>query len=343
MTDPAPLDEPGGARITLAELAVEAGVSLATASKVLNGRSDVATATRARVEALLDRHGYRRRAQGRPRARLLELVFHELQSAWSMEIIRGVESVAAENGLGVVLTQSGTRHAPGPDWVENVIQRGVAGAVLVFSELPAPMRAALAARSIPFVIIDPAGDPPPEIPAVGSANWAGGLAATRHLIELGHRRIAVISGPEDMMCSHARIDGYRSAMAAAGLPVREEWVRWGDFHSEGGTRHAAELLSLPEPPTAIFAGSDLQALGVYELARVRGIRIPEELSVVGYDDIPLAEWVSPRLTTVHQPLEEMGREAARLVLRLVAEPVSPAPRMDLATRLVVRESTAAPA
>ncbi len=111
-----------------------------------------------------------------------------------------------------------------------------------------------------------------------------------------------------MMCSHARLDGYRSAMTSAGLPIREEWVRFGDFHLEGGARHASELLDLDEPPTAIFAGSDLQALGVYDVARLRGIRIPEDLSVVGYDDIPLAEWVSPRLTTVLQPLEEMGRE-----------------------------------
>lgn len=332
--------------VTLAQLAERAGVSLATASKVLNGRSDVAPATRARVEQLLDEHGYRKRRATAPRTRLIELVVHELQSSWTMEIIRGVEDVASENGLSIVLTQSGTRHAPDADWIEGVLRRGPMAVVLLFSELPQAMRAALAARSIPFVIVDPAGDPAPDVPAVGSANWAGGLAATRHLVELGHKRIAVISGPDDMMCSHARIDGFRSAMNAAGLPIREDWVRLGDFHIEGGARHAADLLSLPagERPTAIFAGSDLQALGVYDVARQRGIRIPEELSVVGYDDIPLAEWVSPRLTTVRQPLEEMGRQAARLAIRLSNGPVHPTPRMDLATNLVVRDSsTAVPA
>ena len=329
-------------RVTLAELASEAGVSIATASKVLNGRSDVAAATRARVEALLDRHGYRRRTTGRPTARLVELVFHELQSAWSIEIIRGVEEAAAAHGVSVVLTESGTRHAPADDWLEGVIQRRPIGVVLVFSELPDPMRSALAARRIPFVIIDPAGDPPVGVPSVSSANWSGGLSATRHLIGLGHERIATITGPEDMMCSLARVDGYRSAMNAAGLPIRDEWIRFGDFHLEGGARHAAELLDLPEPPTAIFAGSDLQALGVYDVARTRGIRIPDELSVVGFDDIPLAEWVSPRMTTVLQPLEEMAREAAKLVIRLADGPISPTPRVELATRLVVRESTAPP-
>jgi len=211
----------------------------------------------------------------------------------------------------------------------------------VFSDLPESMRAALRTRSIPFVIVDPAGDPSPEVPAVGSANWAGGLAAVRHLIDLGHKRIAAITGPEDMMCSLARIDGYRSAMNAAGLPVKEEWIRFGDFHRSGGARHAADLLALPEPPTAIFAGSDLQALGVLETARSLGLRVPDDLSLVGYDDIPLANWVSPRLTTVHQPLRQMGSEATRLAIRLAEGPiVGGTPRMDLATSLVVRESTA---
>jgi len=335
------LPEPAN-RVTLAALAREAGVSLATASKVLNGRSDVAAATRARVEALLDRHGYRRRNAGRPPARLVELVFHELQSAWSMEIIRGVEEVVSASGLSVVLTESGTRHAPADDWLEGVLGRRPVAVVLVFSELPPAMRAALAARGIPFVIIAPAGDPPVDVPAVTAANWSGGLAATRHLIGLGHRRIAAITGPEDMMCSHARVDGYRSAMASAGLEVRPEWIRYGDFHVEGGYRHAVELLDLAERPTAIFAGSDLQALGVYDVARTRGIRIPDELSVVGFDDIPLTEWVSPRMTSVLQPLGEMGREAARLGIRLADGPILPTPHLELATRLVVRESTAPP-
>ncbi|WP_403023104.1 LacI family DNA-binding transcriptional regulator [Salinibacterium sp. GXW1014] len=335
------MSTPSAARVTLAELAAEAGVSIATASKVLNGRADVAASTRRRVETLLDQHGYQRRQGAQSSSRLVELVFHELESAWSMEVIRGVEDVASQHGMSVVLTESGTRHAPGDDWLEGVLGRRPVAVVLVFSDLPEAMRAALRTRSIPFVIVDPAGDPSPEVPAVGSANWAGGLAAVRHLIDLGHKRIAAITGPEDMMCSLARIDGYRSAMNAAGLPVKEEWIRFGDFHRSGGARHAADLLALPEPPTAIFAGSDLQALGVLETARSLGLRVPDDLSLVGYDDIPLANWVSPRLTTVHQPLRQMGSEATRLAIRLAEGPiVGGTPRMDLATSLVVRESTA---
>lgn len=331
-------------RVTLALVADEAGVSLSTISKVLNGRTDVAAETRSRVERLLRERGYERRGgRAQSKAELIELVFHELESIWSMELIAGVETVAKQHGLSVVLTVSGSRHSPDPDWIEGVMRRRPVGVVLVFSDLAPEYRDRLRSRAIPFVIVDPAGDPSPDAPSVGSANWSGGLMATRHLIELGHRRIAAITGPEDMMCSLARLDGYRSAMNSAGFPIDPEWIRFGDFHVSGGRDRASELLALETPPTAIFAGSDLQALGTLDAARASGLRVPEDLSIVGYDDIPLARWVTPRLTTVHQPLKRMGEEAARLVIRLSGERPATTPRMDLATSLVVRESTAPPA
>ncbi|MEU4131345.1 LacI family DNA-binding transcriptional regulator [Streptomyces wuyuanensis] len=329
-------------RITLAQVAEKAGVSISTVSKVLNGRQDVAAPTRVKVERLLETHAYRRTARSSREAPLIEIVFHELDSIWAMELIRGVENVAKANQASVVLTESGTRHSPAPDWVEGVLQRRPIGVVLVFSALPQEVKQQLRSRSIPFVIIDPAGDPDPDVPSVGSANWNGGLAATRHLIELGHRRIGIITGPEDMLCSLARLDGYRSAMSMAGLETGPGLVRYGDFHVEGGFDRAVEMLRLPEPPTAIFAGSDLQALGVLEAARVNGLRVPHDLSVVGYDDVPVARWSSPALTTVHQPLRQMAEEAAQMLLRLRTEEAS-ATRLELATSLVVRNSTAAPA
>ncbi|MEZ3159016.1 LacI family DNA-binding transcriptional regulator [Microbacterium sp. BWT-B31] len=326
-------------RITLAAIAEEAGVSLATMSKVLNGRTDVSPSTRARLEEHLNRHGYTRRKTSQPHE-FVELVFHELEPSWSMEVIEGVEEVAHGAGLSVVLTVSGDRHSPDPHWIDGVLRRRPAGVVLVFSEISAPQREKLHSRGVPFVIVDPAGDPSPDVPSVGSANWSGGLMATRHLIELGHRRIAAITGPEDMMCSLARIDGYRSAMNAAGLSIDPRWIRFGDFHPGGGERHARELLAADDPPTAIFAGSDLQAMGAISAATDAGLRVPDDLSVVGYDDIALARWMSPQLTTVHQPLRRMGEEATRLVLRLSEGASVETLRMDLATHLVVRGSTA---
>ncbi|GAA2501696.1 LacI family DNA-binding transcriptional regulator [Streptomyces gobitricini] len=334
-------DDGADGRVTLAEVATRAGVSLSTVSKVLNGRSDVSPRTRTKVERLLEAHGYRRRATGAPQAPLIELVFHELESVWAMELIRGVENVAKEQGAAVVLTESGTRHAPGPDWVEGVLRRRPLGVVLVFSTLPDKVKKQLRSRAIPFVIIDPAGDPEPDVPSVGSANWAGGMAATRHLIDLGHERVGIITGPEDMMCSLARLDGFRSAMTMAGLTVDPRHVRFGDFHVQGGFARAMELLEGPDRPTAVFAGSDLQALGVLEAARLKGLGVPRDLSVVGYDDVPLAQWSSPALTTVHQPLRQMAEEAARMLLR-PRDPAKAALRMELATELVVRQSTAPP-
>src|SRR5690606_12089047 len=154
------------------------------------------------------------------------------------------------------------------------------GLILVLSDLDPVQRRLLEARNLPFVLVDTAGELPSGIPAVGSANWNGGLAATRHLIRLGHRRIPVIAGPPHVLCSRARIDGYRSAMEEAGLPVDPAYVRYGDFFLHGGYHHGSELLDLPERPTAIFAGSDIQALGVLRAARERGLHVPEDLSVV---------------------------------------------------------------
>ncbi|MFJ4467122.1 LacI family DNA-binding transcriptional regulator [Streptomyces sp. NPDC089424] len=334
-------EEAAPGRVTLADVAKEAGVSMPTVSKVLNGRPDVSRSTRARVERLLEANGYRRRPRTTAGPPLIELVFHELDSTWAIELIRGVESVARENQATVVLTRSGTRHRPAPDWLEGVLRRRPLGVVLVFSTLPADVRSRLRSAAIPFVVIDPAGDPDPDVPSVGSANWAGGLAATRHLTQLRHERIAIITGPEDMLCSLARLDGYRSALAMAGLETDPRLIRFGDFQVRGGFEHAMDLLDGPDRPTAVFAGSDLQALGVLEAARLKGLRVPRDLSVVGYDDVQLAQWSSPPLTTVHQPLRHMAQEAARMLFR-PDDPGTGAQRIELATHLVTRQSTAEP-
>jgi LacI family xylobiose transport system transcriptional regulator len=327
---------------TLAEIARAAGVSAPTVSKVLNGRADVAPATRTRVEELLRQHGYRRRRGGAQQSRMLDLVFHELESAWAMEVIRGVENVAREEGLSLVLSESAGRLTPGQTWVDGVLARRPAGVILVLSDLDASQRAQLTSRDIPFAVVDPAGDPGGDVPSVGATNWQGGLAATRHLLELGHRRIGVIGGPSSMMCSRARIDGYRAALETAGVAFDPALVRSGNFHHEAGRDAGLELLRLPDPPTAVFAGNDLQALGLYEAARELGLRIPEDLSVIGFDDLPIARWVGPPLTTVRQPLTEMAEAAARLVLDLGRGRRPSTDRVELATSLVARSSTAPP-
>ena len=204
------------------------------------------------------------------------------------------------------------------------------------------MRNQLRTRNIPFVIVDPTGEPLHDTPSVGATNWNGGLAATRHLIGLGHRRIAVVGGPADILCSRARVDGFRAAMDAAGVAVDPTLVSHGRFSVEEGIERGRDLLSRPDPPTAIVTGNDLQALGIYQVARELRRHIPEDLSVVGFDDLPVARWVGPPLTTVRQPLIEMAETAAELVLALAAGEAPTRSRVELSTELIVRESTAPP-
>jgi LacI family transcriptional regulator len=205
------------------------------------------------------------------------------------------------------------------------------------------MHAELRRLNIPMVVVDPAGVPALDVPTIGATNWAGGMSATEHLLSLGHRRIGFIAGPKQLLCSRARLDGYRAALDAAGVPLDEALVQPGDFYTEAGFAGGRRLLELPDPPTAVFAASDQMAFGVYEAVRRRGLRVPEDVSVVGFDDLPESRWASPPLTTVRQPLVQMGLVAARTVLRMSRGEQIETPRVELATELVTRDSSAEPA
>ncbi|WP_371672886.1 LacI family DNA-binding transcriptional regulator [Streptomyces sp. NBC_00289] len=331
-------------RITITEIARRAGVSVPTVSRVVNGRSDVSPQTRARVEDLLRQHGHRKRvAASGTRAALIDLVFNDLDSPWAVEIIRGVEEVAHTAGVGTVVSALHGRSGDAREWMRNLRARASGGVVLVTSALEPVLHEELRALGVPLVVVDPAGSPAIDAPTVGAANWSGGLAATGHLLSLGHRRIGLIAGPPRLLCSRARFDGYRAALENAGLAVDETLVVPGDFRPESGFAGCNALLDLPEPPTAVFAASDQMALGAIEALRRRGLRVPEDMSVVGFDDLPEVRWSAPPLTTVRQPLAEMGKLAARTVLRLTRGEQPDSPRVELGTELVVRASTAPPA
>jgi LacI family transcriptional regulator len=332
-------------RTTLAVIAAEAGVSLPTVSKVVNGRSDVAADTRARVERLLDEYQYTRAGRQRQRARrqrrsgLIDLVFSGLDSPWAVEILRGVEEWGASHETAVAVSAVRHGNARPASWTSALASHDTDGVIVVISEVTEDQLQQLRSGGIPLVVVDPANPPPPDLASVGATNWAGGLAATEHLLGLGHRWIAAIGGPEDYLCSRARIDGYRSAFERAGIAFDRALVRHGDFQHEGGFQAGRELLDLDPRPTAIFSCNDQQALGVYEAARQRGLRIPQDLSVVGFDDLPVARWVSPPLTTVRQPLAEMGRAAAQMLGELIENRPLPSRRVELSTELITREST----
>jgi LacI family transcriptional regulator len=328
-------------RPTLAAIAAEAGVSLPTVSKVVNGRPDVAPDTRALVQRLLGERSYQRPGQRRERrAGLIDLIFNGLDSPWAVEILRGVEDWCSAHAMGATVSSVRHGNARPASWTSALASHDTDGVILVTSELTMPQLRQVREEGIPLVVVDPVNLLEADLPSVGATNWAGGLAATDHLLSRGHRRIGAIGGPADYLCSRARIDGYRSALERVGARFDPALVLHADFQHEGGFLRGGELLDLAEPPTAIFAGSDQQALGVYEAARQRGLRIPQDLSVVGFDDLPAARWVSPPLTTVRQPLADMGRVAAEMLGDLIDGIPLRSQRVELATELIVRESTA---
>jgi DNA-binding LacI/PurR family transcriptional regulator len=257
------------------------------------------------------------------------------------EIVRGAEEALEQSGLRLVLSVTASDPRRERQWVNKVTDGSTDGAILVLARGQSEQLEELSRRGLPFVVVDHRSETGPEVPSVGATNFAGGRAATAHLLSLGHRRVAVIGGPIDMPCSQERIAGYRAALEAAGVPVDPALIRHGGwFNVEAGAREAAALLTLPDPPTAIFAGSDLQALGVYQALRAAGVSIPGDVSVTGFDDIPLAAFISPPLTTVRQPLAAMGRMAAQMLVRLLAGQKLDTTRVELATTLVIRESCA---
>jgi LacI family transcriptional regulator len=326
-------------RTTLAAVARLAGVSVATVSKVLNGRSDVAPQTRSRVLELLHQHDYVAPVFRRPEVAAhptIEVQFAGFFGSYVAEALDGIVDAAAEEGVSVVIGKQDRS----PHWARDLVSAGRRALIAVTSVYTTVHLDALSQAGLPLVVLDPLHLPHSEVNSVGSTNFAGGLAATHHLLDLGHRRIAYLGGPTIAVCNQARMHGYRAAMEAAKAPVPRPYVRSGEFTYQTGLLGAAALLDLAEPPTGIFAGNDEIALGVIETARARGLRVPEDLSVVGFDDILLARMASPPLTTVRQPLREMGGVALRTALRLANGEKTESHHVELATELVVRDSTA---
>ena len=336
-------------RTTLATIAASAGVSVATVSKVVNGREDVAPNTRALVEELLRRHDYvppsARRAH--VAATTVELLITGPFGAYNTQVIEGIVHAGAETGAAVVVGKLDEQRLPGGGspqaWARGLAAAGRAGVIVVTGALTRRHIDALAQVGVPLVAIDPLNLPPADVSSVGSTNFAGGMAITQHLIGLGHERIAYVGGPPGSGCDQARLHGYRAALETAGITPRPEYVRGGQFSYEIGRREGAHLLDLPSRPTAIVGGADAVALGIMEAARVRGLRIPDELSVTGFDDTELATVASPPLTVIRQPLREMGRVALKTVLQLAAGEALDSHHVELATELVVRSTTAPPA
>jgi LacI family transcriptional regulator len=333
-------------RSTIAELAAQAGVSIPTVSRVLNGRPDVAPATRERIEQIIKESGYIRSSAAKGLRKgsigIIDLVVPGLDNPYVTEIVRGVEDALERTGLRLALSFTQDQALGERQWLEKIADRATEGAILVLAHGQSSRLDELRKRGIPFVVVDHRGELGPDVPSVGATNWAGGRVAVEYLLSLGHRRIAMIAGPASLRCSLDRVAGYRAALEAAGIPIDPELIRPGDFRLQSGYIQTGALLALPEPPTAIFAGNDLQAMGAYKALYLFNIHVPERMSVIGFDDIQLTTIVSPSLTSVRQPLFEMGRVATSMLLRLIAGERLDSCRVELPTTLITRESCASP-
>jgi LacI family transcriptional regulator len=321
-------------------------VSIATVSRVLNGRPDVAPDTRKTVlRAVRDlRFTTNRSARSLSGGRtfLVGVTLPLVDAEYFSRILAGTVDALYEHDLQVVLASTLHLRDRAVALLARLANGTTDGAVLILPEESKEELRALARTDYPFVVVDPLEPLDEGVPMVSAANALGGRAATEHLLSFGHRRIGVITGVPDWLASTERLNGYTAALASAGVLPDPALVVESDWAVEGGEAAAAALLDRPEPPTAIFAFNDNMAVGVLRAVRARGLRVPEDLSVVGFDDSDHASAVTPALTTVRQPLAEMGRMAVSLLLRLLENRRVEALRIELETRLVVRDSTAAP-
>jgi LacI family transcriptional regulator len=333
----------GPRRTTLGQVADAAGVSIATVSKVLNNRGDVSVETRRRVEKHLRASAYRRvgASSGQPSrpSRQVEVMLGGPQNAYAMAVLDGITTSAPLEGFEIVYAR-GPLGEPVRVDAAALLASQRAGAIFITMDASGPEFKQLCEADFPVVVVDPLRVAGGHCISIGATNFSGAVSATEHLLSLGHRRIGHVGGPSSVECSEARLSGYASALRRAGIPLEESLVTHVPFDYQAGVQAGLTLLDMADPPTAVFAASDEIALGIMEAARHRGIRVPQDLSVVGFDDTFLAARATPPLTTVAQPLIEMGQLAVRSLAQVIASDRIGTSHIELATSLVVRGSAA---
>ncbi|MEU1471877.1 LacI family DNA-binding transcriptional regulator [Streptomyces sp. NPDC005761] len=329
---------PVGSQVTVRMIAAEAGVSIATVSRVMSGQARVAPGTQARVRAAAERLGAEPPARrGSAEGAVFVRCPYVLTDYFGV-IVSSIAEALDVHGRRLVLSAGDAAR-------ERSVLPGLAadpavdGALLILPPEPGVELEALRGQGLPFVVVDPRTAPPGDIVSVSAAHLAGARDVTAHLAGLGHRRIGFIGGPAEWLACQARLAGHRSALADVGVLHDPGLLRSIEPTADWGYVAAGELLDLPERPTALVAFNDKAAVGALRAAYERGLRVPQDLSVTGFDDTDLGRSTVPRLTTVRQPVEELGRMAVSLLMRLLdGHPVG-TPRVELATQLVVRDST----
>jgi len=328
-------------RITIGDVAAQAGVSVATVSKVLNGRYGVAKATSTRVKAVIDELGYESsliaRSLRSQRTNVLGILVADFEP-FSTELLKGAALAIRGSGYEVVVYSGGHGHDQ-TGWERRYMSR-LSGTLTDGTILVTPTVVDVVNDS-PVVAVD-AHTGSSGMPTVASDNLKGAMVATEHLIGLGHRRIGFLAGRPDLESAQLREQGYRQALAAAGIAVDPELVLVGGYTAADAAAPARQLLEMDSPPTAIFAANDLSAIETIEVAQGLGLRVPDDVSVVGFDNVPESALIEPSLTTIDQSIQQMGFEAVRLLIGQIEDPSRPPVHVTLPTELVVRQSSGPP-
>jgi LacI family transcriptional regulator len=328
--------------VTIKDVARESGVSYATVSRVLTGFEFVKETTRQRVMEAAEHLGYVANLHARSlvggHSQIVGLLVPNLDNGYVGTITQGIDKELARANYDLMLYTS-HRHPGKESFYVDAIANGLTDGLLLIAPLvPTAYLEALRQQDFPYVLIDQA-DNTENSSVVESANWQGAYDATRYLIHLGHTRIAFIKGSSVVRSAADRLQGYKTALADHGIAIQEELIIEGDFQQQTGYESAKRLLQRLQPlPTAIFASNDLAAFGAMDAARECGLRIPQDISIMGFDDVPQASFVYPKLTTIRQPLEQMGQIAVKLLLERIKDRSLPTQHIALPTQLIVRDS-----
>ncbi len=330
--------------VTVREVAAKAGVSTATVSRVLSGKGGVAEDLQRKVHEAARALSYRpNRAARSLRAgssRTVGVLIPDIENPFFTSVICGIEEVLQSTGYSLLLANYNESPEREQIHVASLRAEGIAGLIFTASRAPTEEYRRMLQSGMPMVAVSRVPDDLP-IDMVGVDNAEGARTAVAHLITLGHRRIALINGPLSLNTARERQEGYRQAFRDAGLEVPEDLVRYGDFRQSGGYHAMQALLAATPPPTAVFSASNLMTLGVLQAIHERGLEIPADIAVLGFDDMPWATSLRPPLTAVAQPAQDVGRTAARLLLERIQNGRLPRRRAVLPTRLIVRSSCGA--
>lgn len=344
---PGTKDQPPGNKVTLKQVADLAGCSEASASKALLGRSDISDELRTAVEQAAATLGYRRRKRkGIPTAQRqsITLSFDTFGSLYSSELLAGMLPAARKEGFetNVAILPSKTEDAGIlAGWIDKQIAAGHRGSVMVTSASPPNIGKISRDLDFPLITIDPRHPIYDGVTSVGSTNWAGSAEATGHLISLGHRRIAYAGYFPESSFAWERFNGYQSALEAADIPLDRRLIFEGETDYADGLKIGEKIAAMhpSRRPTAVVCLCDALAFGVIEATRQNGIATPDDLSVIGFDDVLPSRWFSPPLTTIRQPIRRMGALAVRTLIRVLGGGEPDSHYVQLATSLVIRKST----